>query len=179
MGRYGEIWEIYGPALGVEGARRSSRFYVRPPSGPDDIPAPPRAFSGRSSSSSAAALRPTRSRTGPTCSSCTGQTRRAARCATCPSSGRGRGSCWDRAAARPRARSSRGLAPLGPEITRAPPARSCEIRRGAHGPAPRDVRAVRAPTVLPLGRRRRLPRRAALLRPRHYQTIRRIMKGRT
>mmetsp|Transcript_11549 Transcript_11549/g.36601 ORF Transcript_11549/g.36601 Transcript_11549/m.36601 type:complete len:310 (-) Transcript_11549:343-1272(-) len=41
------------------------------------------------------------------------------------------------------------------------------LGRGAHGPAPRDVRAVRAPAVLPLGQRRCLPRRAALLRPRH------------
>ena len=91
---------------------------------------------------------------------------------------------WERQLLGPRRGSASGaeltgVRSLGPEITRAPPARSCEIRRGAHGPAPRDVRAVRAPTVLPLGRRRRLPRRAALLRPRHYQTISRILKGGT
>mmetsp|Transcript_39524 Transcript_39524/g.119399 ORF Transcript_39524/g.119399 Transcript_39524/m.119399 type:complete len:298 (+) Transcript_39524:437-1330(+) len=73
------------------------------------------------------------------------------------------------ARARPDGRpAAQPVSPLAVGETAAGSAPGLGLGRGAHGPAPRDVRAVRAPTVLPLGwRRRRLPRRAALLRPRH------------
>mmetsp|Transcript_11549 Transcript_11549/g.36602 ORF Transcript_11549/g.36602 Transcript_11549/m.36602 type:complete len:233 (-) Transcript_11549:668-1366(-) len=110
------------------------------PSLPTRGPSPRR---GRSSSSSAAALRPTRSRTGPICSSCTGPTRRAARCGTSPSSGHGRDSCWVRAArGRPRARSSwAGSA----RCARSPCPRSPASRAAAMPAAPRRAAPSSAP----------------------------------